>query len=49
MLKRKTDREILTGLSVLTKDQVVCVKSSSTSNVCPLLTIVGHVKGDPTL
>lgn len=44
-----TRQKPLTSLSILTKHQVVWVESSSTSNVCPLLTIVGHVKGDTTL
>lgn len=40
---------ILTSFSVLTKDQVIWVKSSRTTNVCPLLTIVGHVEGNAAL
>lgn len=42
-------RVILTSFSVLTEDQVAWVESSSTTNMCPLLTIVGHVEGDATL
>ena len=49
MSGKTTCFEILTSFSVLTEDQVAWVESSSTTNVCPLLTIVGHVEGDPTL
>lgn len=40
---------ILTSFSVLTEHYVTWVKSSSTADVRPLLAIVGHVEGDPTL
>lgn len=40
---------ILTSFSVLPKNQIVWIQSSSTADVCPLLTIVSHVEGDPTL
>ena len=38
-----------TCLPVLAKHQVCMVQGSSTSHMCPLLTIVGHVEGDPAL
>lgn len=40
---------LLTSFSVLAEDQVIWVQSSSTSNMCPLLTVVCHVEGNPTL
>lgn len=40
---------ILTSFSVLTKDQVIWVESSRTTNMCPLFTIVCHVEGNAAL
>lgn len=49
MPRQEVEQVNLTSFSVLTKHQIAWVKSRGTTNVCPLFTIVGHVKGDATL